>query len=53
MIGRNYRVSGDLTNTDIVMNNTFWIGVQPALTDEMLEFSVRENRIVFRREFLI
>ena len=40
MIGRNYRVSGDLTNTDIVMNNTFWIGVQPALTDEMLEFSV-------------
>ena len=35
-----YRVSGDLKNTDIVMNNTFWIGVQPALTDEMLEYSV-------------
>ena len=40
MIGRNYRVSGALTNTDIVMNNTFWIGVQPALTEEMMEFSV-------------
>ena len=39
MIGRQFRVSGDLTNTDIVMNNTFWIGVQPALSDEMLEFS--------------
>ena len=39
MIGRNYRVSGDLTNTDIVMNNTFWIGVQPALSREMLEFA--------------
>ena len=40
MIGRNFRVSGELTNTDTVMNNTFWIGVQPALTKEMLEFSV-------------
>jgi CDP-4-dehydro-6-deoxyglucose reductase, E1 len=39
MAGRNYRVSGDLTNTDIVMNNTFWIGVQPALTEEMMDFS--------------
>lgn len=40
MIGRNYRVSGELTNTDIVMKNTFWIGVQPALTKEMMEYSV-------------
>ena len=34
-----YRVSGELSNTDKVMNNTFWIGVQPALTKEMLEFT--------------
>jgi CDP-6-deoxy-D-xylo-4-hexulose-3-dehydrase len=39
MIGANYRVSGELTNTDNVMNNTFWIGVQPSLTPEMLEFA--------------
>lgn len=39
MVGANYRVSGELTNTDNVMNNTFWIGVQPALTKEMLEFT--------------
>ncbi|MCD6707130.1 MAG: lipopolysaccharide biosynthesis protein RfbH [Thiobacillus sp.] len=39
MEGRNYRVSGDLINTDIVMNNTFWIGLHPALTKEMLEYS--------------
>jgi CDP-6-deoxy-D-xylo-4-hexulose-3-dehydrase len=34
-----YRVSGELKNTDIVMNNTFWIGVQPALTEEMLDYA--------------
>jgi dTDP-4-amino-4,6-dideoxygalactose transaminase len=39
MAGANYRVSGDLTHTDNVMNNTFWIGVQPALTPAMLEFA--------------
>jgi CDP-6-deoxy-D-xylo-4-hexulose-3-dehydrase len=39
MKGRIYRVSGELTNTDLVMNNTFWIGVQPALTEEMLATS--------------
>jgi dTDP-4-amino-4,6-dideoxygalactose transaminase len=33
---------GDLTNTDNVMNNTFWIGVQPSLTQEMLEFAARK-----------
>jgi CDP-6-deoxy-D-xylo-4-hexulose-3-dehydrase len=34
-----YRVAGELTNTDKVMNNTFWIGVQPALSEEMLDYS--------------
>ena len=38
MVNAKYRVSGELINTDNVMNNTFWIGVQPALTPEMLEF---------------
>jgi CDP-6-deoxy-D-xylo-4-hexulose-3-dehydrase len=40
MQGRNYRVSGELTNTDRVMNDTFWIGVFPGLTREMLDFTV-------------
>ena len=39
MKDREYRISGDLTNTDRVMNHTFWIGVQPALTNTMLEFA--------------
>ena len=42
MMGANYRISGELTNTDNVMNNTFWIGVQPALTLEMLEFAAQK-----------
>ena len=40
MIGRNYRVSGELTNTDRIMHDTFWIGVYPGLTREMLDFSI-------------
>lgn len=39
MLGKTYRISGELTNSDVVMNDTFWIGVQPALTQEMLEYS--------------
>lgn len=38
MDGVNYRISGGLENTDNVMTNTFWIGVQPSLTHEMLEY---------------
>ena len=33
-----YRVVGNLDNTDYVMNNSFWIGVYPGMTDEMLDY---------------
>lgn len=42
MAGAKYRISGELTNTDNVMNNTFWIGVQPALTQEMMDFAAHK-----------
>jgi CDP-6-deoxy-D-xylo-4-hexulose-3-dehydrase len=42
MNGAQYRISEDLINTDFVMNNTFWIGVQPSLTNEMMEFSAKK-----------
>jgi len=35
-----YRVVGELTNTDFVMNNTLWIGVFPVITDEMIEHMI-------------
>ena len=38
MQGRNYRVSGELTRTDVVMNQTFWLGVYPGLGEAQLDF---------------
>jgi CDP-4-dehydro-6-deoxyglucose reductase, E1 len=35
---KKYRVSGDLTNTDVIMNDTFWIGVFPGLENPQLNF---------------
>lgn len=36
--GRNYRVGGTLSNTDAVMNRTFWLGVYPGIDESMLEY---------------
>ncbi len=38
--GWEYRVIGEMPNTDYVMNNVFWIGVFPGLTTEMLDYMV-------------
>lgn len=40
MQGRQYRISGNLKHTDIVMNDSFWVGLYPGLTQEMLNFVV-------------
>ncbi len=36
--GTGYRVAGSLENTDRIMNDTFWVGVYPGMTDEMITF---------------
>ena len=35
-----YRVIGDLKNTDFVMRNVFWIGLYPGLTEQMLDYMI-------------
>ncbi len=39
-----HRVAGDLTNSDFVMNQVFWIGVYPGLNEDMLSYAVSEIR---------
>jgi CDP-6-deoxy-D-xylo-4-hexulose-3-dehydrase len=45
--GQNYRISGELTVTDEIMNNSFWIGVFPALNETMLDFVVEKIEAFF------
>lgn len=51
MKGRNFRISGELTNTDTVMNDTFWIGVYPGLSKEMLDFVIAKLEAFFGVNF--
>ncbi len=51
MIGRNFRVSGELTNTDVVMNQTFWLGVWPGLTTQQLDYVVDKLEEFFGLNF--
>ncbi len=42
--GEGYRIIGDLEITDRVMKDTFWVGVYPGLTDEMIDYMAQVIR---------
>ncbi len=44
-----FRVVGGLTNTDLVMNRLFWIGVYPGLTKEKLQFIAKKLSELFKK----
>lgn len=39
--GSGYRIAGELLNTDRIMKDTFWIGVYPGMTDEMIDYMIK------------
>ena len=44
---KNFKISGNLPNTDYVMNSTFWVGVFPGLGEEELSFIVKNIKNCF------
>lgn len=47
--GEGYRVCGKLENTDTIMNRTFWVGVYPGMSSEMLDKIISEVKNVLNR----
>ena len=45
-----YRVVGELKNSDFITENTFWIGVYPGMTNEMLDYMSDMIHECIRRE---
>ena len=39
--GEGYRIVGELTNTDRIMKDTFWVGVYPGMTDEKIDYMIK------------
>ncbi len=46
-----YRIVNNLDNTDYIMNNTFWIGLYPGLSNEMLEYSCSQIEAILGVKF--
>ena len=40
--GKDYRIAGELKNTDKLMNDSFWIGLYPGMTEEMIGYTVAQ-----------
>ena len=44
-----FRTVSELKNTDIVMNNTFWIGVYPGMTDDKIDYMINSFKEFFNK----
>jgi CDP-6-deoxy-D-xylo-4-hexulose-3-dehydrase len=53
MIGRPHRVVGDLTNADIIVDDTFWVGVYPGLTRAQLDYMVEQFQAFVRLKAVV
>lgn len=42
--GEGYRVASELRNTDAIMNQAFWVGVYPGMTEEMVQYIAKSIR---------
>ena len=42
--GEGYRIVGELLNTDRIMDDTFWVGVYPGMTDEKIDYMAKKIR---------
>lgn len=51
MTGRNYRISGELTQTDVVMNQTFWLGTFPGLGEAQMDYIADKLKEFFGLNF--
>lgn len=45
---KGYRIAGDLTNTDRIMTDTFWVGVYPGMTDEQISYMAKTIKEAIR-----
>jgi CDP-6-deoxy-D-xylo-4-hexulose-3-dehydrase len=43
-----YRISGELTNTDIIMNQTFWLGIYPGISTEMMDYVAEQTEVLVK-----
>jgi CDP-4-dehydro-6-deoxyglucose reductase, E1 len=48
-IKKKFKISGDLKNTDLIMTNTFWVGIQPALGEEELAYVAGELKNILKK----
>ena len=46
-LNKKFRIGSELKNTDLIMNNTFWVGIQPAIGEEELNFIAKSIKQFF------